>query len=360
MATQKTLTLAEKLAIAKSFEEAPSQSQKETAEKYGVGIAKISRILKNRQFLKSTIEKVPNLSWKRQRSSAAPDVDETLFTWFRRASTVQGIPISGDVLKEKVFFFARSLNVENFNASDGWLGRWKNRFNVILRKAQSEKRDADTRTTETWLEETLSNILRRYNESDIFNADETGLYYRLCSDWSHISKGETLAGSKKNKARVTILVGANIAGTEKLPLLMIGKSRKPRCFRGCQTLPCTYDSNAIAWMTRKIFEAWIKKCDNKLWKAKRRVVFIVDNCTAHPIDITLTNTELVFLPPNVTSLIQPCDQGIIKTLKAHYHKDIIKRLAAAIDAGSSENAIEFSRKFDLLDAIIRLLHPGLK
>ena len=131
---------------------------------------------------------------------------------------------------------------------------------------------------------------------------------------------------------------------------MIGKSRKPRYFRGCQTLPCTYDSNAIAWMTRKIFEAWIKKCDNKFRKAKRSVAFIVDNCTAHPTDITLTNTEHIFLPPNVTSLIQPCNQGIIKTLKAHYRKGIIERMVAATDAGSSANAIEFS-KFDLLDAM---------
>ena len=125
MPTRKTLTLAEKLEVIKTFEKNPSQSQEETAEKYGVSIATISRYLKNKMLLQSTSEKVQNLSRKRQRTSATPDVDEALFTWFRRASTIQGIPISGDVLKEKALFFARSLNVKNFNASDGWLGRWK-------------------------------------------------------------------------------------------------------------------------------------------------------------------------------------------------------------------------------------------
>ena len=54
MATRKTLTLAEKFEIVKSFEKVPSQSQKEPAEKYGVSITTISRILKIRQALKST------------------------------------------------------------------------------------------------------------------------------------------------------------------------------------------------------------------------------------------------------------------------------------------------------------------
>ena len=174
---------------------------------------------------------------------------------------------------------------------------------MVFKKAQGEKRDADTPTSETWLKETLPNILSRYSESDIFNADETGLYYRLLPDRSHVLKGENLAGGKKSKARVTILVCANMNGTEKLPLLMIGKSKKPRCFRGCKTLLCTYDSNANVRMTRKIFESWLKKWDNELRKSKRTIALMVDNYTAHPPDIILTNIKLVFLPPNVTSLI---------------------------------------------------------
>ena len=131
----------------------------------------------------------------------------------------------------------------------------KTRFNVVFRKGQGEKRDADTLAAETWLKETLPNIFRRYDESDIFNVDGTGLYYRLLADRSHFLKGQILTGDKKSKARVTTLVGANMNVIEKLPLLMTGKGRKPRCLRVCQTLPCTYLSNADAWMTGKIFEA---------------------------------------------------------------------------------------------------------
>ena len=108
------------------------------------------------------------------------------------------------------------------------LGDGKLNIRWFLRKLKVKIRDADTPASKTWLKETLPNILSHYSESDLFNADKTGLYYRLHPDRPHVLKGENLAGGKKSKARVTILVCANMNGTEKLPLLMIRKSKKPR------------------------------------------------------------------------------------------------------------------------------------
>ena len=39
-----------------------------------------------------------------------------------------------------------------------------------------------------------------------------------------------LAGGKKSIARVTLLVGANMDGTEKLPVFMIAKVKSPDVF----------------------------------------------------------------------------------------------------------------------------------
>ncbi|KFD51299.1 hypothetical protein M513_07899 [Trichuris suis] len=44
----------------------------------------------------------------------------------------------------------------------------------------------------------------------------------------------------------------------------------------------------------------------------------LDNCPVHPQVNHLTNVELKFLPPNITSKIQTLDQGIIKTFKMYY------------------------------------------
>jgi len=53
-------------------------------------------------------------------------------------------------------------------------------------------------------------------------------------------------------------------------------------------------------MTPAIFEEWLRKWDQKLGHVS-----------------SLNFIELIFLPPNTTSEIQPCDQGIIKTFKTY-------------------------------------------
>ncbi|KAI0242354.1 hypothetical protein LSAT2_013946 [Lamellibrachia satsuma] len=52
----------------------------------------------------------------------------------------------------------------------------------------------------------------------------------------------------------------------------------------------------------------LKKTDvtGKMKGQKRNILMFVDNCGAHP-DVKLSNIKLVFLPPNTTSRLQPCD-----------------------------------------------------
>jgi hypothetical protein len=63
---------------------------------------------------------------------------------------------------------------------------------------------------------------------DIFNADESALFYSLMQDKTLTLKSETCAGGCKAKERLTILPCiADV--TEKLKLSVIGKFEKPRC-----------------------------------------------------------------------------------------------------------------------------------
>ncbi len=89
-----------------------------------------------------------------------------------------------------------------------------------------------------------------YHLRDIFNADETGLFYR---DLSMTIKGETVKGGKKSKERITALLACSAEG-EKLVPLVIGHSVNPRCFKGLASLPVSYSSNKKAWMTSELFQ----------------------------------------------------------------------------------------------------------
>jgi hypothetical protein len=157
-------------------------------------------------------------------------------------------------------------------------------------------------------------------------------------------KGEKCFGGKKSKERVTALVGANMDGTEKLPLLVIGKYAKPRCFKNVKILPCSYTNNAKAWMTGKIFLDWLEKLDKKFYQQKRKVLLLLDNCTAHCLPTNLESIEIKFLPANTTSLLQPCDGGIIKNLKIKYKKRLVNKIIRNLDENKDT-------KIDLLQAL---------
>jgi len=62
--------------------------------------------------------------------------------------------------------------------------------------------------------------------------------------------GDKCSGGKRSKERITVLVGSNMDGSEKIPLFVIGKSKKPRCFRNAK-IPVEYEANKKAWMTSK-------------------------------------------------------------------------------------------------------------
>ena len=68
-------------------------------------------------------------------------------------------------------------------------------------------------------------------------------------------------------------------------------------------------------ISSELFEEWIKELDRSFGVQKRKIALIVDNCPAHPTVTGLEWIELIFLPPNTTSVTQPMDQGVIRALK---------------------------------------------
>ena len=120
-------------------------------------------------------------------------------------------------------------------------------------------------------------------------------------------KDEKCTGGKHSKIRVTGLAAANMNG-DKLPMFVIGKSQKPRCFENSKKLRCRYRGQKKSWMDSTLFEDWVRELENKFEKEKRKIALIIDNCTAHPEIGGLKAIDLFFLPPNTTSVLQPMDQ----------------------------------------------------
>lgn len=80
-------------------------------------------------------------------------------------------------------------------------------------------------------------------------------------------------------------------------------------------------------MTTEIFEEWFKECflieveaHMKKLNMNYKILLILDNCSSHPKNLSTEHVQVVFLPPNTTSLIQPLDQGIIRQFEHYYLK----------------------------------------
>ncbi|KAI7937392.1 hypothetical protein MJO29_014707 [Puccinia striiformis f. sp. tritici] len=133
-------------------------------------------------------------------------------------------------------------------------------------------------------------------------------------------------GVKSDKTRLTLALTCNADGSEKKPLLFIGKSKKPRSFKGHMAKYYNYEyaHNSTAWMTAEIFQRWIKSWNSKLKEEDRNILLLLDNFRGHTLpNGGLSNIRVKFFSPNPTSHVHPLDAGIIKCFKSYYQKKAI-------------------------------------
>ena len=266
-----------------------------------------------------------------------------MFKWLLVVRS-RDVAVSALVFKTKATEFVEKMNVENFKASDGWLDRCRKRFNVSFKMVSGESIACTDEMVAPWEQTTLPTILPKYDLNLIYNADEFGLFYRAQPNKSLHLKNENCVGGKHSKLRLTELTAANAVG-ERLPLFVIGKSKQPRCFKHIKHLPCRYRSRKKSWMDSILFEEWVCEVDRRFTKEGQKIVLLADNCPAHPSIFNLLSTELIFLPPSTTSKLQPMDQGVIRSLKAHYKTMSFKELFESIEKKKT-----FS-EFSILDAM---------
>uniref|UniRef100_H3AKG2 HTH CENPB-type domain-containing protein n=1 Tax=Latimeria chalumnae TaxID=7897 RepID=H3AKG2_LATCH len=324
---RKTLSADEKHHLLESYNSLPKTSQRDAAQKSGIPQPTLSKILKDKE---SIIQNEGDR--KRMRSGKAPMVKAALIKWIRNARE-RNAPLSGPLVMQKAEELAVALGITNFKASTGWFERFKKREGIVFKKMHGEAEDADIRSREEWLENEWIEMRRDFAEEDIWNADET------LPDGTLTFKSDNKKGGKKSKERITALFICSMTGKKK-DLFIIGKSQNPRCFKNVRHLPVRYAANVSAWMTGYLFEDW----DRKLGRESRKILLLVDNCTAHVTkDVALRNIQLEFLPKNTTSILQPCDQGIIRIAKAYFRKQMACTVLHHID-----------EKISLLDAILML------
>ena len=221
-------------------------------------------------------------------------VEEACVKWIREKRS-QGFNISQLILMERAKMFAEEFGHKDWAPSQGWFHRFCKRYIVKSKKLFGEAAAADTEAKEKWLNEEWPEICERFRADNIFKADETALYFRMLSDKTLAFSDDKGAGGKKNKERVSILLCCNMSGSDKLKPFMIGKSAKPRCFKGIKVENLVkYAAQNAAWMIGPLFEDWLKDVNRKMASQNRKILMLVDNCSAHnsAAEMALTHFEL--------------------------------------------------------------------
>ncbi|XP_065304542.1 tigger transposable element-derived protein 6-like [Dermacentor albipictus] len=343
---RQNLTISSKLEIIRRVERGEKKS--DVAAAYSIPRSTLSTILKNKADIRAKADKRPaaTTSARRVRTAAFEDVEAAVYKWFVDVRS-QNIPVSGPMIEQKAKDFAFMLNRHDFRGGSGWLQRFKERHGIVGRAVTGESRAVDLGSVQKWIDENWNDIKTRYHPRDIFNADETALFWQMLPNRTLACRDDKSHGGKVNKARISVLLATNVDGSTKLRPLVIGKSKSPRCLKNALSVPVSYRSNGKAWMTSELFGKWLKSWDDDLVSQGRKVCLLVDNCSAHHCNVSVSNIELRFLPPNTTSVLQPLDQGVIRALKAGYRKRLVQRLLLNLRTGRE-------LKIDLLGAITML------
>ena len=72
----------------------------------------------------------------------------------------------------------------------------------------------------------------------------------------------------------------------------------------------------------------------------------------HPKDIMLSNVELFYFPPNTSSLIQPLDQGIIKSIKDRYKQCVMDFVSFQVDCKQNLKQEDLLKDVNIYRAIM--------
>ena len=223
------------------------------------------------------------------------------------------------------------VNLNAFTASESWARKvaQANGWRSIVLHGEAGKVDVTVVADEMGR---LRALIATYKPENVYNMDETGLLYKCLPNRSYVKEEDikTARGTAfmmNDKNRTTLYVTSNADGSDLVPLSMIGKAKKPNCFRG-RNLKLTYYDQKKAWSDTRVFKLWWNDFLLHIRsKTNEPVLLILDNCGPHAAECVddRNQVKVVFLPPNTTSVYQPMDAGVIAMIKRRYRYRLLAR-----------------------------------
>ncbi|KAG7170882.1 Jerky protein-like 18 [Homarus americanus] len=179
-----------------------------------------------------------------------------------------------------------------FNASSGWLQRFKMQNKITNINIGGEEASADraaAREFPPFLREIIEE--GQYTDDQVFNTDESGLFWKKLPSKTFVVKNASrIRGRKMQKEHITVLFTTNASGTCKLKLSVIHTARKPHAYKNMDMtkLNVHWLTARKAWMFSTLSLSWFDDCfvpDVKKFCEQQNVPFkillLLDNAPGH-------------------------------------------------------------------------------
>ncbi|XP_069842708.1 tigger transposable element-derived protein 6-like [Dendropsophus ebraccatus] len=319
------LTLRDRISVIKENE--AGRSQRELAKEFSCSKTQIQATLANKEhYLRQWQENV-NENSKRRRWQPYEDVNKAVLDWLYHARS-EHFPISGPMLQEKALQIASQLGLHRFHASNGWLNKFRTRHNIVFHPisgASVEMRDDDSMV---WTER-MQVITAGYTDSDIYNMDLTGLFFKAIPDQTLSVKSAQCKGGIWAEQRLTVALCASLGGEKEQPLVIhapVGGTHRAEA----SSLGVWQYANNKAWMTTPIYRSWIQSLNDKMQLKNRRILLLVGGGPCLYTE-KLSHVEVKLLPACSVPCLPPLQHGVIHAFKIHYRKKLLRSLLARMD-----------------------------
>ncbi|KAG7166441.1 Jerky protein-like 32 [Homarus americanus] len=228
----------------------------------------------------------------------------------------------------------------------------RRKWGYLIRQARRNMA-VDTRSVQEYAHELYAAVSRKMGiaEPKPFNASSGWLHrFKRRNNITNINIGGEEANADRvaardfppflrelQKERITVLFTTTASGTCKPKLSVIHTARKPHAYKNVDMskINVHWLTARKAWMFSALSLFWFDDCfipDVKKFCEQKNIPFkillLLDNAPGHsPLLMDRhPNVKVFLLPPNTTSLIQPMDQELICNVKAAYSAKKFKLL----------------------------------
>ncbi|CUM52109.1 uncharacterized protein AC631_03527 [Debaryomyces fabryi] len=339
-------TIKQKIDICLKAESNPQMTQADLAiwAKQQYGSSKppsqttISRILCAKNDLIASKE--VDFQLVRRRKQSNPILRRILTEWVTQAAW-ENIPITTPIIQLTANAIWNRLPTFEKDGNGLFNQKWCNHFirklNINLTGSEEDIRSnpGNHELNKVWkldekmgLKNYLVDLIKHenYMPQDIFTIDEFQLFYSLpldqIFDVSSIDKGLKQSSSSTENS-LTIMIGTNIDGSEKLSPLVVGKydmfnvstsshpafknlsvyssSRQNIMNKITEIFNVFYNSNINKWITSEMFQNYLLTLDHKLTSTSpnRKILILLDDSSSHRIiNLKFRNIKLCYMKNN--------------------------------------------------------------